>query len=133
MNLYEFFGVPTYEENKDDPKSRDRLDSRKQQDEEKLENDLYWFILDDDQLHKEYFIPLAHEINKKIKSKDFDRSEYIKRWAPMINKGCMKFYDQQEMTEHPKDIFSKDLRKSLCQRISDQSITDIEKGEYNLD
>jgi len=130
MKLYEFFGVPTYEEDKKD--DRNNQDHRSEEDKEKLENDLYWFILDDDQLHKEYFIPLAHKLHEKVKSKDFDRSKHIRDWLPMVNQGCMKFYKEQQMTEDPKDIFSKDLRRALCQRLANQSFNDLEKDEYKL-
>lgn len=133
MKLYEFFGVPTYEDDKNKENPRDQYDSRKQEDNEKLENDLYWFILDDDELHKECFIPTARRLNEKMKSKDFDRSKHVKDWVPMVNKGCMKYYKKQQMTEDPKDVFTKEMRKSLCQRLHDQSVNDIEQGEYKLD
>lgn len=129
MKLYEFFGVPTYEENKD---SRDDLTGKTADQEEKLADEIYWFILDDDDLHKEHFIPLAKEINEKISSPNFDRKSYVKKWLPMVNKGCMKFYKKNEMTEDPKDAFTVEMRKGLCERLAEQFFDDIEKGEYKL-
>lgn len=129
MKLYEFFGVPTYEQNVD---KKDDLSGKTAEEEEKLADELYWFILDDDELHKEHFMPLAKEINEKIKSKSFDRKSYTKKWMPMVNKGCMKYYKKNQMTEDPKDLFSLEMRKGLCQRLADQHHNDISQGEYRI-
>lgn len=130
MKLYEFFGVPTYETSHDDP--RDALDKRPKYDKDKLEDDLYWYILDHDKLHKECWMPLAQEITEKIKNKTLDRKVYEKKFMPMVNKGCMEYYKEYQMTEDPRDVFPKDLRKGICQRLADQSFDDIEQEEYKL-
>jgi hypothetical protein len=129
MKLYEFFGGRTNEDNKD---PRDDLSGETQQEQEKLEDELYWFILDDDDLHKEFFMPVAKELFKCMKDKSFDHSTFINKWMPMINKGCLKFYKKNEMTEDPKDLFSKEMRKSLCQRFADEHHKDIQKGDFKL-
>lgn len=128
MKLLEFFNphksdVTEKQNNSSDPKI----------DKERLFDDLYWFILDHDGLHKEYFIPLAKEIDRKRKSKEFDKSDYIKKFLPMINKGCLLFYKEKSMNQDPKDIFTKQLRKDLCHRLLDQSYEDICKGEYKIE
>ena len=129
MKLYEFFGVPTYLENQD---HRDDLTGKTADEEEKLADELYWFILDDDELHKKHFIPVAREIHEKISQPNFDRKSYMKKWAPMVNKGCMKYYKKNEMTEDPNDVFTKEMRNGLCERLADQFFDDIQKGEYKL-
>ena len=131
MKLYEFFGVPTYESNTDQD-SRDAVNGQTQADNDKLADDLYWYILDHDGLHKEHFIPLAMEIAAKKKDKSFDHGKYVKKWMPMVNRGCMEFYKENKMDRDPKDIFPLDMRKSLCHRLADQHHTDIEKGEYKI-
>lgn len=129
MKLYEFFGVPAHGDEAD---PRDQLSGKTQDEEEKLSDELYWFILDDDQLNKEYFMPLAKQFAKEIKNKSFDRSTFVDKWMPMVNNGCMRFYKKNEMTEDPKDLFTKELRKGLCQRFAEQHHQDIEKDEYRL-
>lgn len=129
MKLYEFFSVPQSDEEKD---PRDRVWGKTADEEQKLADEVYWFILDDDRLHKECFMPLAHEVSEKMKDKTFDRGEFTKKWMPMVNKGCLKFYKTHEMTEDPKDVFSKEMRKALCQRFADEHHPAIEKGEYKL-
>ena len=129
MKLYEFFGVPQYEEEKD---ASDELSGKTADEEEKLADEVYWFILDDDHLHKECFMPLAQEISEKMKNKSFDRGEFTKKWMPMVNKGCLKFYKKHEMIDDPKDVFTLEMRKALCQRFAEEHHSAIEKGEYKL-
>ena len=129
MKLYEFFGAPTNKEESND--MRDNMSGKTQADDDKLADDVYWFILDDDELHKEMFLPLAKEIAAKQKEDDFDHGKYAKKWLPMVNKGCIKYYKKSEHTEDPRDLFTKAMRKGICQRLADQHHTDIEKGEYN--
>ena len=131
MKLYEFFGVPTYEEDKKD--DRDELSGKTQAEDEKLADEVYWYILDHDNLHKEFFLPLAKEISAKQKDKTFDHGKYIKKWLPMVNKGCMEFYKEAKMDKDPKDIFPLEMRMALCDRIADQHHQDIESNEYKID
>lgn len=130
MKLYEFFGGPVNKEDSDD--MRDQMSGKTQADDDNLADEVYWFMLDDDVLHKEMFLPLAREIAKKQKSGNFDHGEYTKKWLPLVNKACIKFYKQGEHTDDPREMFTKSLRKGLCQRLADQHHKDIEKGEYNL-
>ena len=125
MKLYEFFGVPTYEADKTDD-SRDNLNGKTKRDDEKLADDVYWYMLDDDDLHKKMFMPLAQEMIQKMKSKKFNREEEAKKWMPMVNAACMKFYKEHEITENPKDVFSKEMRLGLCKRAADQHFVDLE-------
>ena len=68
------------------------------------------------------------------KSKKFEHNEFIKRWMPMVKAACIKFYKEHEedLSGDPNDLFSKDMRKVLCQRLADQHHKDIEAGEYKL-
>ena len=130
MKLYEFFGAPTDNQGKKD--ERDEITGKSEVDRDKLADDVYWFMLDDDQLHKEYFLPLAKEIAAKQKDKKFDHGEYVKKWMPLVKQACKQFYKEHELSGDPDDVFPPDLIKGLCQRLADQHHKDIEKGEYKL-
>jgi hypothetical protein len=129
MKLYEFFGGRS---NDTDSNPSDDLSGKTKVEQEKLSDELYWFILDDDELHKKHFIPVARELAKRMKDESFDHSTFTSKWMPMINKGCLKFYKKNEMTEDPKDVFPKELRKALCQRFADEHHKDIQKGDFRL-
>jgi hypothetical protein len=125
MKLLEFFN-PNASSNKDESSGKTKHTD------EKLSDELYWYILDHDRLHKEFFIPIAKEISEKIKQPNFDRVSAAKKFLPMINNACMDYYRENGMTEDPKDVFTKEMRQGLCQRLADQSYDDIEKGEYQF-
>lgn len=131
MKLYEFFNVPAHDQNPNKD-SRDDVNGQTEADKDKLADEVFWYILDHDQLHKDHFIPLSKEIAEKQKSKEFDHGKYVNKWMPMVNRGCMEFYKEAKMDRDPKDIFPLDMRKSLCHRLADQHHTDIEKGEYKI-
>lgn len=131
MDSNNFFGNISTKDTKQD--SRDgKYDPKSKYNEEELADALYWFILDDDDLHKRHFMPLAHSIQGAMNKKEFDHGEHVKKWMPMVNAGCMKFYKMNEMYEDPKDVFPFEMRKGLCHRIATQHHQDIESGEYNL-
>ena len=133
MNLLEFFGGSSHKNDESDhldPRSHNHKAPKVDQD--KMADDLYWFMLDHDKLHKECFLPVARELSEKIKTKTLDRKEDAKKFMPMINRACMEFYKQYQMTEDPKDVFTKEMRRGLCKRLADQSFEDIEKDEYSF-
>ena len=131
MKLLEFFGVPTNDENSSKP-SADDLTGKTQEEQEKIADELFWFMLDDDGLHKKYFIPLAQELARQIKAETVNRREFVPKWMPMVNQACLKFYKAKEMKDDPRDAFTFEMRKGLCRRLADHVYDDIEKGEYNL-
>lgn len=131
MKLFEFFSRSKLDlngKNKDD----DRLVEKNKTSDDELADTVYWYILDHDRLHKEHFMPLAREIYNQHKKKGFDKNNYVEKWMPMVNKGCLEFYKHKKMSGDPKDIFTKEMRKDLCHRLSEQNYEDIIKNEYRL-
>ena len=111
MKLYEFFSVPSVE--KDEEHQSDDQSSTNR---EKLANDLFWYILDNDDLHKKHFIPIAQEINRKLKTdKKVDREEYTECWMPMVKEGCLEFHKEHKMKGDPKKLFEKEYCKEKCE------------------
>jgi hypothetical protein len=128
MKLYEFFSVPSVE--KDEEHQSDDQSSTNR---EKLANDLFWYILDNDDLHKKHFIPIAQEINRKLKTdKKVDREEYTECWMPMVKEGCLEFHKEHKMKGDPKKLFDKEICKGLCHRFAEKHLEDIEKKSYKL-
>ena len=127
MKLFEFFGAhqPTTD-------STDELSGKTEKDQEKLGDEIFWFMLDDDSLHKKYFIPLAQEAARLMKADKFDAKKFNPKWMPMVNQACLRYYKEQELSGDPRDEFSFDLRKGLCCSLGDHCYEDIRKGEYKL-
>ena len=88
MLLQEFFSVPSIEKHQDGSLNKDK-------DRAKLANDVFWFILDHDRLHKQHFIPIAQEIYRQVAAKKpVDHEKYTECWMPMVEQGCSEFYDK---------------------------------------
>lgn len=128
MKLYEFFSVPSLEQDKEN-----QLEKMSNENREQIANEVYWFILDHDKLHKEHFIPIARDIAKELKvNKKVDRDAVRSKWMPMVKEGCLEFHKKHKMKGNPSKIFDKEFCKGLCERLSDKYIDDIRKGEYDL-
>ena len=117
MLLNEFFGKLN---------ASDGTDKNKFE-ENQLMDDVFEYILNQDDLHKKYFLPAAKEVRIK-KSKELD----TKAWEPLVNHGCMKFYKERELIDDPKDLFNKEIREKLCQRFAKHFHKDIHDGEYKV-
>jgi hypothetical protein len=129
MKLYEFFGNINQDSDRDDTANPDTL---KKEEETELTDNVFWFILDDNDLHKKYFMPTAKALKQKLDDKtDSDEHDW-KVWLPMVNVGCVKFYKETDVQGDPKEVFDIKMRKELCKRLTDHYHQDIVKDEYNL-
>jgi hypothetical protein len=130
MKLNEFFGNIKHDTDQD--KNRDPQSIGKEEEQE-LEDQIFWCILDDDDLHKKYFIPVAKEL-VRIHKTDTKADDLVnwKTWMPMVNAGCMNFYKEEDLKKRPEDVFTKEMRVALCKRLTDHYHDDILKDSYNL-
>jgi hypothetical protein len=51
---------------------------------------------------------------------------------PMVNKGCLEYYEENDLKGRPETLFSKDLREELCEKLYDHFCDDIVKDKYKL-
>ena len=124
MLLNEFFGKAIDAKKGSTP---DRNDG-----EEKMHDELFWFILDHDKLHKDYFHPLAVKIKRQLESKNLDKEECVGSFMPMVERGCKEFYTKKKMTGRLGKLFPLELREDLCERLFDHYKEDIMKDHYKL-
>jgi hypothetical protein len=123
MLLVEFFGKPIDVDK----------ELRKNRNDNVNNNELFWFIIDHDKLHKDYFHSLANKIYDAHKSKDLDKINLVKEFMPMVKKGCMEFYHKNKLQGHFEDNFSKDLMKDLCEKLYDHYREDVVNDkEYTI-
>jgi hypothetical protein len=130
MNLFEFFSVPSIDEHEDKKKGANPKDDTERQ---QLSDELFWYILDHDDIHKKHFLPIAKKIHDEYKkTKKIDRSKYQECWMPMVREACLEFHEKNKMFGHPNKVFDGELCKHLCKRLAERHIEDIKKGEYKL-
>jgi hypothetical protein len=102
----------------------------KNQDDQGLNNDLFWYIIDHDRLHKDYFHPIAQKIHKANKSKNLDKEKLTLEFMPMVKKGCQEFYKEHNLPGHIADNFDKEFMKEMCERLYDHYKDDIVNGNH---
>lgn len=97
---------------------------------EKINNDLFWFIIDHDKLHKDYFFPIAKELKKK--NCQCENNEVLEMFMPMVIKGCREYYEKNKMAGKLGKKFSKELREEMCKRLYEHYREGILKNKYKL-
>jgi hypothetical protein len=96
---------------------------------EKLDDELFWYILDHDKLHKDYFFPIA----KKIKSlKECGPEMVLELYMPMVEKGCKEYYHENKMQGKLGKNFPLKFREDMCHRLHDHFHDDIRADKYKL-
>ncbi len=122
MLLKEFFG-----------KSLDPIQQiHGKKDDKNINDELFWYILDHDRLHKDHFHPIASKIKKECSKASFDKEALVMEFMPMVKKGCKEFYISKKMQGRLGKLFSEDLRKDVCERLYDHYREDILKDKYKI-
>ena len=98
-----------------------------------LGNDLFWFIIDHNKLHKDYLHPIAKKIYQAQKSNKVDKEILVKEFMPMVRKGCQEYYNFNKMPGNFEDNFSQKMLDELCERLYDHYKDDIASNkQYKL-
>lgn len=117
MILKEFFN------NKSLP-SKDKESTTKVKD-----DDLFFYILDHDRLHKDYFFEIAGKLKKLD---DCGEEQILELYMPMVNKGCKEYYADKKMTGKLAKLFPKELREKMCHQLHDHYYEDVKSDKYKL-
>ena len=110
MKLLEFF-------------SKNNADEQEDKIEMDLEKDLMGFILDNDELYKEYIRPLESALSKGKKVGP-------EKFMDVVDKGCLKFYKDKEFKKDPNEMFPVSMRKRMAQtllKINSKGVKDENK------
>jgi len=94
----------------------------------KLDN-LFWYIIDHNKLHKDYFFPIARKIKKLP---EVTPEMAIELYMPMVKKGCKEYYESQKLQGKLGKLFDKEMREELCQKLHDHFYDDVVKDKYKL-
>jgi len=125
MKLFEFFNVPKQE--------KSRVDNQgNQPDDQELTDQLFWFIIDNDELHKRHVLPFVKNYRQQIMNKKYSRDKFKKYLVPMIDRGCDLFLKDKKLTKNPSKLFNNELRDSICSRVLDEIIASIQNDAVNI-
>ena len=96
-----------------------------------LLDDIAFFIDNDDELHKEFFLPAVRELKRK---KIIDRNS-IEEIAPafemLVKKGCEKYNEKYKPQGKTEEIFTQKLCASVCNKLAEKHLSYIKDGAYD--
>lgn len=92
-------------------------------------DDLFWYIVDHDKIHKEYFFPIANKV-KHLKECGTDM--VLELYMPMVKKGCQEYYHDKKLEGRIDKLFDRELREELCEKLHNHFYDDIKKDVYKL-
>jgi hypothetical protein len=122
MILREFFG-----------KSIDPIkELHKGRDDQNIGDELFNYVIDHDKLHKDYFHPIAVKMKKANLDGDIDKKEICDAFMPMVKKGCKEYYSHKKLKGRLGKVFSKELRKDMCERLYSHYKEDIVSDKYKI-
>lgn len=129
MKLYEFFGKINLDTEQSDDQGPGNMGKEEKQE---LGDQVFWHIVDHDDLHKSHFMPIANHLTKALKADSKAEIHDWKIWMDMVKEGCQDFYKENPMPGDPRELFDKKFRIEICKRLAEHYHEDIIKGEYKL-
>ena len=96
-----------------------------------LVDDISFFIDNEDELHKEYFLPAVKELKRK---KIVDRNsieEIAPAFSKLVEKGCAMYKERYKPQGKPEEIFTKKLMASVCNKLAEKHLSYIKDGAYD--
>jgi DNA-binding transcriptional regulator YhcF (GntR family) len=96
-----------------------------------LVDDITFFIDNEDELHKEYFLPAVRELKRK---KIVDRNsiaEIAPAFDKLVEKGCAMYNEKYKPEGKTEEIFSKQLMADIANKLAEKHLDYIKDGEYD--
>lgn len=95
-----------------------------------LTDDVAFFIDNDDDLHKEYFLP-AVDILKRKKLIDRDEiDEIYPEFKILVDNGCKKYHEQFKVVPKPEELFTQNFKEEVAKIIAKKHLRHIKDGQY---
>ena len=95
-------------------------------------NELDSFIQNDEDLYRRRFMPIITNIRRKMKRGVYDHEKVIKLWMYLVDDAARKYVQEFGTPDQDvKDMFPKETRLQVAQKIADREKENIEQGEYD--
>ena len=96
-------------------------------------NELDLFIMNDEDLYRQQFMPKILNLRKKMKKGIYDDELAIKLWMYLVDNAARKYVQEFGTPDQDvKDMFPKETRLQVAQVIADREKENIEQGEYDV-
>ena len=95
-------------------------------------NELDLFIMNDEELYRQQFMPKILNLRKKMKKGIYDDEKAIKLWMYLVDDAARQYVQEFGTPDQDvKDMFPKETRLQVAQVIADREKENIEQGEYD--
>ena len=95
-------------------------------------NELDLFIMNDEDLYRQQFMPKISNLKRKMKKGIYDDKLAIKLWMYLVDNAARKYVQEFGTPDQDvKDMFPKETRLQVAQVIADREKENIEQGEYD--
>ena len=96
-------------------------------------NELDLFIMNDEDLYRQQFMPKILNLKRKMKKGTYDDELAIKLWMYLVDNAARKYVQEFGTPDQDvKDMFPKETRLQVAQVIADREKENIEQGEYDV-
>ena len=96
-------------------------------------NELDLFIMNDEDLYRQQFMPKILNLRKKMKKGIYDDELAIKLWMYLVDNAARKYVQEFGTPDQDvKDMFPKETRLKVAQIIANREKENIERGEYDV-
>jgi len=98
---------------------------------ETLIDDVCFYMMNQDELQKEYFLPAVNELKRK---KILDNmEECYKVFTPMAEAGCQKYYEEYKVEGKYEEVFTPECMEGVCKKFTEQQVQYIKDGHYDME
>ena len=96
-------------------------------------NELDLFIMNDEDLYRQRFMPIISNIKRRLKKNTYDHEKAQKLWMYLVDAAAIKYVEDLGTTDQDvKDVFPKETRMKVARVISDRELENIKQGEYDV-
>jgi len=96
-------------------------------------NELDLYIMHNEDIYREKFLPLVHWLNVARKEKHYNHDSALKKWQLLVNDAAREWIKEHGRPhEDVADIFPKESRERLAQVLADRELKNMEAGEYDV-
>ena len=95
-------------------------------------NELDSFIMNNERLYRQRFMPIISNIKRKLKRNVYDHEKAQKLWMYLVDDAAKEYVKEYGSTQDDvKDMFPKETRQRVARIISDRELENIKQGEYD--
>lgn len=96
-----------------------------------LLDDISFFIDNDDELHKEFFLPVVQELKRKKVIERDSIEEIAPAFEMLVKKGCEKYNEKYMPDGKTEEIFTQSLMAGICNKLAEKHLNYIKDGAYD--